>query len=166
MPIPLIAAAAASSLLGAVGSSVNNARARKTMGKFYDYAEDFTNSQANRSTFDTAGGRALLKTVRQGQRDNLDAINNRAVAGGATMENQLAARQANNESLDRAGMQLVQMDERNRRAWEEKGLAFAGQRAADEANRYYQNAQNWQAWGSAMGNSLMDFGAVQLLKGK
>ena len=156
--------AAGGALIGAIGSASNRRRGRDTTNAYYDYAEDFINSQAHSSIFDTAGGRALLKNAKSAYADNLEATYNRAVAGGATQENLLAARQANNELLDKVQMQLLQSDEARRNAWEKESLNAKANRANALASSYYQAAQDWQSWGAQIGNAALAFGSSNLLK--
>ena len=157
--------AAGASAIGSIGSAVNRKKAKNTMNSWYNYAEDFANTQRNLSTFDTPGGKSLLKIADRNYADNLDAINNRMVAGGATMENALAARQANNENRDKVNMQVLQADQKRRDAWDNQLLNLKGQRAEYTANNYLQAAQDWSQWGGQMASSLMSLGSTGLLGG-
>ena len=167
MPIPLIplAIAAGGAAIGAIGSGANRSKAKKTMNSWYDYAEGFANTQRSLSTFDTPGGKSLLKIANRNYADNLDAINNRMVAGGATMENALAARQANNENRDKVNMQVLQADQKRRDAWDNQLLNLKGQRAEYTANNYLQAAQDWSQWGSQMASAGMGLMNAGLLGG-
>lgn len=157
-------AAGASAIGSGVGAYKRN-QGNKAQNAYYDYARDVARSEQYNSIFDSPAGKSLLKLQNASGRKALDAINNRAVAGGATMENQLAARQSINENRDRITSQLLQYDDRNRRAWKEKDLALAGQQAQFNANTYYQAAQDWSQWGGQMANSLMSLGSAGLLGG-
>ena len=112
----LIAAgiAAAAATAGAAGSAYNRKLAREEELRNYNNAKDYLNSMYYRDPLTTVGNRSLLKTVRENYADGLDALNNRMVAGGATMENSLAARQANNESLDKVYSQLLMGEDARR----------------------------------------------------
>lgn len=157
-------AAGASAIGSGVGAYKRN-QGNKAQNAYYDYARDVARSEQYNSIFDSPAGKSLLKLQNASDRKALDAINNRAVAGGATMENQLAARQSINENRDRITSQLLQYDDRNRRAWKEKDLALAGQQAQFNANTYYQAAQDWSQWGGQMASSLMSLGSTGLLGG-
>ena len=157
-------AAGASAIGSGVGAYKRN-QGHKAQNAYYDYARDVARSEQYNSIFDSPAGKSLLKLQNASDRKALDAINNRAVAGGAPMENQLAARQSINENRDRITSQLLQYDDRNRRAWKEKDLALAGQQAQFNANTYYQAAQDWSQWGGQMANSLMSLGSAGLLGG-
>lgn len=150
---------------GAVGGAANRSKAKKTTNAFYDYAENFANTQRNLSTFDTLGGKSLLKISDQNRLKELAALNNRAVAGGATMENQLAARQSLNESRDKMNMQVLQADQKRKDAWDNQLLSLKGQRADYTANNYLQAAQDWNQWGGQMASSLLSLGTSGLLGG-
>lgn len=161
--IPLLAAGA-SAIGSGVGGYYRN-QANKAMNSWYDYAEGFANTQRNLSYLDTAGGKAEQKLINRNYRDSLDSINNRMVAGGATMENALAARQANNESRDKMNMQIVQADQKRKDAWDNQLLNLKGQRANYTANNYMQKAQDWNQWGGQMASSLLSLGTSGLLGG-
>ena len=150
---------------GAVGGAANRRKAKNTMNSWYDYAEDFANTQRNLSTFDTPGGKSLLKISDRNKLEEVAALNNRAVAGGATMENQLAARQALNESQDKLHMQMLQQDQKRKDAWDNQLLNLKGQRAEYNANNYLQAAQDWNQWGGQMASSLLSLGSTGLLGG-
>lgn len=165
MPLPLIAlgVAGASALAGAIGSAANTAKARREERAWYNKASAFANGLRYENLLETVSGRAAMKERNEQRRDNIDALNNRAVAGGATYENQLAARQMENEADSRLTSQLLQNDEARRRAAEQMQMNLDAQHSNFMQNSYMQNAQNWQAWGSAMGGAAMDFGNAALL---
>lgn len=150
---------------GAAGGAINRKKGRDRQSAYYDYAEDLLNSQYYEDPFSTIGGRALIKGAKQNAADAQDAINNRMVAGGATFENALAARQANNENLDKVGIQLLQADDVRRRGVQRDMLSLAGQRANAESSAYYQAAQDWNQWGSQTANAFMSLGSTGLLGG-
>lgn len=150
---------------GAAGGAYNRKLGRDRQSAYYDYAEDLLNSEYYEDPFSTIGGRALVKYAKQNAADAQDAIDNRMVAGGATFENALAARQANNENLDKVGVQLLQADDARRRGVRRDMLSLAGQRANAETNAYYQAAQDWNQWGQQTAGSLLSLGSSGLLGG-
>lgn len=159
----LIAAAGATA--GAVGSSANRRRAREEESRNYQQSRDYLNSMYYRDPLSTVGNRSLLKTARESYRDNLDAINNRMVAGGATMENQLAARQANNEAQDKLYAQLLRSEDARRDNIERQRMQLDARHSASVQGGYMQAAQDWQSWGSAIGQAALSYGSSQLLGG-
>lgn len=161
----LIAAgiAAAAATAGAAGSAANRKKAQAEEARNYRNAKDYLDSQYYRDPLTTVGNRSLLKAAKESHRDSLDAIQNRAVAGGATMENQLAARQANNESLDKIYGQLLRGEDARRDALSQQRLQLDAQHSNAVQTGYYQNAQNWQAWGTQVANAALSYGSSNLL---
>ena len=171
MPIPLLipligaGIAAAGATGGAIGSGVNRRKLKETGNAYYDYAQGVARSEQYNSIFDSPYGRSLLKLQDVRDKKALDALDNQMAAGGGTMENALAARQSVNEGRDRVHSQLLQYDDRNRRAWKEKELDIAGQRANFEMNNYRQAAEDWNQWGGQMANAGMSLMNAGLLSG-
>ena len=158
-------AAAAGSTIGAIGGAANRESARNASNAWYDYAEDFSRSQAASNIFDMPGTKALLKINDKNNADSLDAVSNQMMAGGATMENALAARQSVNERRDKVNMGLIQADQSRREAWNRQLMDIKGQRAKDEANSYLQAAQDWNQWGGQMAQAGMSVLNAGLLGG-
>lgn len=167
MPIPLIplAIALGGATIGAAGSAVNRNNYKNAKNSWFDYAEGFANTQRNLSYLDTPGGKSLLKIADRNAAKTQDAINNQMMAGGATMENALAARQANNENRDKMNMQVVQADQKRKDAWDNQLLNLKGQRADFNANMYLQAAQDWNQWGGQMAQAGMGLLNAGLLGG-
>lgn len=158
----LIAAGVAATA-GAAGSAANRKKARDEENRSYNSARDYLNSVYYRDPLSTVGNRSLLKMAQKNYADNIEALNNKAVAGGATMENMLAARQANNESLDKIYTQLLQGEDARRDAIGQQRLRLDTQHSQNIQNGYYQAAQDWQSWGSAVGNAALSYGSADLL---
>ena len=157
----------AAGVIGAAGagmSAYKRSQALDAQNAFYDYAEDVVNANRNGTLFDTPGGKALLKLTDRTSKDTQDAIDNRMLAGGATFENALAARQANNENRDKLNMQILQADDQNRRMWERELLTLRGQRANATASSYQAAAQDWSQWGAAGAQMALGLGSTDLLK--
>jgi len=149
--------------ISAIGSAFNMNKYWKEENKAYKNLLGTIDTQANRSIFQNPSAQALLKTARQDYKDNIDAMQNRAAAGGATVENQLAARQANNEAQDRLYASLLQGEDARRDRFAEKKMQADLQHSANIQNKYYQNAQNWSDWGQAMGKSIDDLTSTAML---
>ena len=158
-------AAVGGSLIGAIGSAKNVKKARAEELKSYNQAKDFLNSEYYRDPLSTVSNRAILKSMDERMKDNLDAINNRAVAGGATMENQLAARQANNEAMGNVYTNLLQGEDARRAALNQQKLSLDMQHSANLQNNYLQNAQNWQAWGAQLGKAGSQYSSASASDG-
>jgi len=163
----LIAAgiAAAASTAGAIGSSAKRKQAQEEEARNYRNAKDYLNSLYYRDPLTTVGNQSLIKMARQNHKDSLDAIQNRIAAGGGTMENALAARQANNESLDKLYGQLLMGEDARRDRIAQQQLQVEGQHSGNVQSGYYQDAQNWQAWGTQVANAALSYGSSNLLGG-
>ena len=148
---------------GAVGSALNRARAREEETANYQRARDYLTSMYYRDPLSTASNKALLKTVRENYEDNLDGLNNRMVAGGATMENALAARQAQNEGLDKVYNQLLMGEDARRDRIDAQRMALDDRHSQAVQSGYREAAQDWQSWGSQMANAAISYGSAQLL---
>lgn len=148
---------------GAAGSAVNRAKARAEENANYQRARDYLTSMYYRDPLSTASNKALLKTVRENYADGLDALNNRMVAGGATMENALAARQAQNESLDKVYSQLLMGEDARRDRIDAQRMALDDRHSQAVQSGYREAAQDWQTWGSQMASAALSYGSAQLL---
>lgn len=156
--------AAAGATAGAIGSSVNNQKQQAERTRIYNQSRDFLNTEYYRDPLSTVGNRALLKTLDQRMKKQNEALENRAVAGGATMENQLAARQANNETMSNVYSNLLMGEDARRQAINQQKLQLDQQYSQGVQMSYLQNAQNWQSWGAQMAQAGMQLGSSGLLK--
>lgn len=166
MPDPItlsLIAAGASSLIGGVGSAVKNRQAKNEENRLYGWMKDSLNTEYYRDPLSTLGNRSLLKSFNQRMKDNTDAINNRAIAGGATFENQLAARQAGNEATDRFYTSLLQTEDARRQGVDRQKRSLEQQHSANLQAQLAQGAQDWKNWGAAMGDAVMAWGNAKLL---
>ena len=131
----------------------------------YNQSEAFLDAEYYRDPLSSTSNRALLKTMDQRLRDQNDALQNRAVAGGATMENQLAARKANNETMSNVYSNLLMGEDARRQAINQQKLQLGQQHSQGTQMSYLQNAQSWQSWGAQMGQAGMSLASAGLLSG-
>jgi hypothetical protein len=113
----------------------------------------------NQDPLTMAGNRSILKLRNEQREQNLDAMQNRAVAGGATMENQLAAMKAENRTDSELTSRLLQGQDARRMAFDQQKLGLQQQHSANVQAGYVADAQNWNNWGAATASGLMDFGS-------
>ena len=158
--------AAATSLAGAAGSAANKANAEIERTRNHNRLVDFMTSEYFRDPLSTVGNRSLIKSAKKTYKDNMDAIDNRMVAGGATIENQLAARKTNNEGLSRLYGSLLQGDDSRRDAIKQQRLQLEQNYSAGVQQGYLQSAQDWQAWGAQMAQAGMQLGSSGLFDKK
>lgn len=163
----LIAAgiAAAAATAGAVGNAVNREKANAERSRVYKESKNILNSEYYRDPLSSVGNKALLKSLDQRMQDSTKAMENRAVAGGATYENQLAARKANNETMSRVFTNLLQGEDARKAAITQQQLQLDQRYSAGVQASYLQAAQNWQAWGTQMANAALSYGSSSLLGG-
>lgn len=159
------AAAAIGSTAGSIGSAVNNRKAQEERTRSYNEARDFLSTQYYRDPLSTIGNRALLKSMDQRLREQNEALENRAIAGGATMENQLAARKANNETMGRVYTNLLMGEDARRDAINQQRLKLDQEYSRGTQASYLENAKDWQAWGTQMAQTGMSLASAGLLGG-
>ena len=148
---------------GAIGGAVNRGNAREEEARMFNDLNSRLTSQYYRDPLTMVGNQSLIKQAKQGHADSLDAIQNQMVAGGATMENALAARQANNESMDKIYTTLLQAEDARRDRIDSQKMGLAQQHSQFVQNSYLQAAQDWNQWGGQMaqaGMSLMNAGLL------
>ena len=165
LTIGTLAASGVTKLIGEGMGANKRERALETRNNYYDYAGSLLDSQYYRDPLSMTGNRSLLKEAKQNYADNVEAANNLAEARGATLENRLAVRQMNNESLDKLQLRLLQNEDARRERNRNQKMNIEGQRAQDNANAFYQQAQDWQSWGSQGAQAILDFGKTYLLDG-
>ena len=149
--------------IGAVGASVNNRKARDEENRNYQYARNYLNSEYYRDPLSSVGYRSLLKSFDDRRRDEVDAMRNRAIAGGATIENQLAAKNALNRTESDFNARLLQNVDARRQRLDSQILSLEAQHSNNVQNNFREDAANWQAWGSAFGDAAMNVGNAFLL---
>ena len=144
-------------------SAYNRAKADRERQANYENAKSYLNSLYYRDPLSTVGNQSLLKTVKQNHADEIDAVQNRMAAGGGTMENALAARQASNEGLDKVYSQLLMGEDARRDRLDQQRLALDQQNSAAIQGSYRQAAQDWQSWGAQTAGAMMSYGSSDLL---
>jgi len=153
------------SAIGAIGSSVKNRKAQEERTRSYEEAKSYLDSLYYRDPLSTVGNRALLKSMDERMKDQTDALNNRMVAGGATMENQLAARESNNRTMGNVYTSLLQGEDARRDRIDAQRMQLDQQYSQGLQQSYLQDAMNWQSWGSAMAQAGLSYGSTGLLDG-
>lgn len=158
-----LAAAAILSTAGAVGNAENRRKANIERDRIYKKSRGYLDSEYYRDPLTSYGNRALLKSMDKRMEDQNDALQNRAAAGGATIENQLAARKANNETMSNVYSNLLMGEDARRQQINQQKLQLEQNYSEGQQASYLQSAQNWQAWGSQMANAALSYGSSSLL---
>jgi len=155
--------AAAGATAGAAGSAAKRKQAREEETRNYQNAKDYLNSMYYRDPLNTMSSRWLLKAWNQDKKDELEALNNRAVAGGATTENQLAGLKAINKRTDNLYGQLLLGEDARRDRISSQMMNLEDRHSGAVQGSYMQAAQDWNQWGGQMaqaGMSLMNAGLL------
>ena len=160
----LIASLAASGI-AAGASAYKRKQAQDEETRNYQNAKAYLNSMYYRDPLTTVGNRSLLKAMKDSHKESLDAINNKMTAGGATVENQLAAMKANNANMDRAYTQLLKGEDARRDRIDAQRMALDNQHSAAVQSGYLQAAQDWQNWGAQAASAALSYGSSSLLGG-
>jgi hypothetical protein len=146
-------------------SASKNAKARREEQKAYDRAQAYLNSDYYRSPLESAGNRALLKTLDARLEKNNEAIDNRAAAGGATVENVLAAKQNMNEAVSDTYAQLLRGEDARRQGIRAQQLGVDQNHSQAVQNSYREDANTWSNWGNATASAIMSYGMASQLGG-
>lgn len=125
-----------------------------------DYYQDF---------MDDPSSRAYLKRIEKNLYEKSKGIENSAIATGATHENVLAQKQANNEVMSDAINNVVVNHEAKKDRAKERYLqrkdAIASGNVNLEATNSESQAQNWANLGSNLSDSLGSLASVYLQGG-
>ena len=173
MPLPIAAVigiAAGISALATGGSAIAGARANRKNQAILNQ-RDRENEQMYlqeyyRGALENEGSKAYLKRLDEMMEKRDKAADNAAVATGATHENQLAAKQANNEVLSDAIAGLVEREENRKMAVQDR---YFNNRAAIQSGQMAQNqaiAQNWANLGSGISSAAGSLASAYLQSGK
>jgi len=157
------AISAISSGVGAYKSTQANKKNQtllNNMGDEYksEYLKDYY-----RGTLENPGSKAYLKRLDENLRDNTKATENTAAATGATQENVLAQKQANNEVVSGAMGDLVQNEDMRRENIKQNYLQRKNQLAQGQMGMNAQVGQNWMNTASNISNAAGSLASVYAL---
>ena len=170
MPIPLIPAIMAGvSVLAAGGSAIAGAQANKKNARILADREKENEQmylqEYYRGALDNEGARAYLKRLDEKIAENNTALDNQAVASGATQENRLAAKQANNEVMSDAIAGLIGSEDNRKLTVQDR---YFNNKAAIQSGQMQQNAaiaNNWANLGAGISSAAGTLGAAYLMDG-
>ena len=146
----------AGSAASAAKSSANEDKLERQRNKFL---ADF-NTDYYRSALDSASGKSYLKRLNASLDKRNIALDNATVRSGATHENTLAQRQANNEVLSNAMAQLVGAEQSRKDNTRERFLNRMASSDAALMQMNQQQAANWSQIASGIGSALQQVGAA------
>ena len=153
------------SAAGALGGAYNNRKAREEENSLYNRLSLENKADIYRNPMDSIGGRALLKGLDERAKAANEAIDNRMAAGGATVENTLAAKQNVNDMYSDTFTRALLNEDARQQAARNTQKALDAQHSQSVQNSYRENAQNWSQWGASTANALTQFGLASYLNG-
>ena len=165
-----LALAAITAAISAISSGVGAYKSKQAnkknqtllnnMGDEYksEYLKDYY-----RGTLENPGSKAYLKRLDENLRDNTKATENTAAATGATQENVLAQKQANNEVVSGAMGDLVQNEDMRRENIKQNYLQRKNQLAQGQMGMNAQVGQNWMNAASNISNAAGSLASVYAL---
>jgi len=168
MPIPLIAAGIAALAAGGsaiAGASANRKNSRILAGLQREN-ENMYLQEYYRGALDNEGAKAYLKRLDEKLQENNTAIDNQAVATGATHENRLAAKQANNEVMSDAVAGLVEREDNRKMAVKDRYFGNKTSLLNGEMQQNAAIANNWANLGSGISSAAGSLAASYLMGGK
>ena len=151
---------------GALLSSQKQKQAAAIEQANYANQQNALNAEKYRDPLSSVSNKALLKQLDERIEDNSEALENRAIAGGATFENSLAAKQASNKAIGDVVTGMMQGEDSRKAGYTNSLLQLDTQHAATQIAQQQAAAQNWANWGNAMSGSIQNLGSTYLLGGK
>lgn len=153
--IPLIAGGI--SLVSSIIGNTQAAKAAKANDKILKGLQDENKAdyikEYYRGALDNPGSQAYLKKLDQTIKDNTKATENTAAATGATQENVLAAKQANNEVVSDAVGGLIQNEDNRKQQVKQNYFTTKTNLLGQQMNQNTQKAQNWQNIAAGIGQA-------------
>ena len=163
--VPAIVAAV--SAISAGGSAIAGANANKKSQRILDDREKENESmylaEYYRGALDNEGSKAYLKRLDEKMEERNAAVDNSAVATGATQENALAAKQANNEVLSDAIAGQVEKEDNRKLSVQDR---YFNNKGAIENGRMSNNAavaNNWAGIGAGISSAAGSLASAYLM---
>lgn len=154
-------------LLGMVAAGIGTGVQASQNAKALQLASDNYNKQRSslltekyQSAFDY--NKPLLTQMERTLQKNEQKIENQATAGGATVENVLAAKQASNEAMADVYSNVLQADQQRRDAYTQQLLNLDSQRTAQQMAAKQASGQAWANLGNAIFGGLTTLGGTLL----
>lgn len=165
---PLIVAGIAAAI-SAAGSAAAGAKANKKNQEILSERnrenEMMYLSEYYRGALENDGSKAYLKRLEQMMEKRDKAADNSAVASGATQENRLAAKQANNEVISDAIAGLIEKEDNRKQTVQDR---YFNNKAAIQSGQMAQNsavANNWAQIGAGITSAAGSLASAYLMDG-
>ena len=166
-PLVVAGIAAAISAASTAGSAAAGAKANKKNREILSERnrenEMMYLSEYYRGALENDGSKAYLKRLEQMMEKRDKAADNSAVASGATQENRLAAKQANNEVISDAIAGLIEKEDNRKQAVQDR---YFNNKAAIQSGQMAQNsavANNWAQIGAGISSAAGSLASAYLM---
>lgn len=165
MSLILAGAGLVASAIGAGINAYQNAKANKLAEEHYDNVRGRLLTDMYANPLESVSNKALLSQMDRRLEKQVEAVENRAAAGGATFENTLAAKQAGNEMMADVVSGIMQGETARRDAIQNQLLNLDSQRTAQQIAAKQQSGQNWAGIMNGVSGSLTNLGGVMMENG-
>lgn len=151
--------------ISAIGTGIQasqNAKANRLAQDNYNRTRDVLLSDKYTNPLDLVANKALLSLMDRRLNKREEAIENKAAAGGATVENVLAAKQASNEVMADVVSGLMQGETARQDAIRNQLLNVDSQRVAQQMATKQVSGANWANMFGNVSGGLTDLGGLML----
>ena len=151
--------------ISAIGTGIQasqNAKANRLAQDNYNRTRDVLLSDKYTNPLDLVANKALLSQMDRRLNKREEAIENQAAAGGATVENVLAAKQASNEAMADVVSGLMQGETARQDAIRNQLLNVDSQRTAQQIAAKQASGANWANMFGNVSSGLTDLGGLML----
>lgn len=169
-PIAIAGIAAGISALASAGTSIaggiKNRQSQRILANLDNENTERYLQEYYRGALDNDASKAYLKRLTSEMDRRDQALENSTVATGATHENALAQKQANNEVISDAIAGLVEREDARKRDVENRYLTMKNQLASAQMSQNAAVANNWANLGSGISSAAGSLASAYLMDGK
>jgi hypothetical protein len=148
------------SAFGTAMQARQNAKANELAESNYDKARGLILTERSANPIDSITNKALLSKFDRRMRRTDEAIQNMAAAGGATIENTLAAKQASNEAMADMYSGILQGETARRDAFTQQLLNLDMQRTGQQMAAKQASGQAWSSLANGIAGGLTTLGGA------
>lgn len=158
--LPLIGTA-----ISAVGTGIQaaqNAKANKLAEDQYKQTRGQLLTDMYANPLDSVANKALLSQMDRRLAKQQEAVDNASVAGGATFENTLAAKQAGNDAMADVVSGIMQGEQARQDSFKQQLLDLDSKRTAQRIAAKQASGQAWANLGDNIASSFTTLGGTML----
>lgn len=150
----------------AIAGGIKNRQNQQILGDLSKENEQRYLQEYYRGALDNDASKAYLKRLTTEMDKHNKALENSVVASGATHENALAQKQANNEVMSDAIAGLVEREDARKRDTENRYLTLKNQLAQGQMSQNAAVANNWANLGQGISSAAGSLASAYLMDGK